>query len=73
MKKPVNNPVQGFLYNGVSEDEEMARRNETVAQIRERVEGDHTMEFGPAFLIEFSDGFQMVAYSAELRPYYQTD
>ncbi len=66
--------VQGYLYDGVSD--EYAERNNTVCRIVARVEGDDIaqdlMDNGPAFLVEFGDQFQMVAYSSELHPWYQT-
>lgn len=66
-----NKPVQGFIFSSVSSEYE--DRNETVCQIRARSEGDETMEFGPAFEVEFGDGFMLVAYASELSPWYQTE
>lgn len=64
-------PVQGYLYDGVGD--EFQERNNTMCQIISRVEGAATLETGPAFMVEFGDLFQMIAYSSELSPYYQID
>lgn len=69
--KKVPNPVQGYIFDGVGD--EHADRNATVCKIIDRVEGTDTLEFGPRFLVEFGDLFQMTAYSAELSPWYQTE
>lgn len=59
------------MFDSVSE--EYAERNQTVCQIRARAEEDDTLNLGPAFEVEFGDGFALVAYASELRPWYQTD
>lgn len=72
MKVAKQNPVQGFVFETVT-GSEYEDRNDTVCQIRRRTEGDETLQFGPAFEVEFGDGEKIVAYSSELRPWYQTD
>ena len=64
-------PVQGCIFDSVGDEHQ--KRNNTVCQILERAEGEHLLEFGPAFLVEFGDLEQIIAYSSELSPWYQTD
>lgn len=67
-----NKPVQGYTFDSVGSEHES--RNNTTCQIIERAEGDaDLMEFGPAFVVEFGDLEQIIAYSSELSPWYQTD
>jgi hypothetical protein len=64
--------VEGFMFDPVVTMEETLDREGTVCQIIGRQEGNNTLETGPAFMVEFSDGFQMEAYSDELKPWYPT-
>lgn len=63
--------VEGFMFEPPIPSDEPAREG-TVCQIVEREESNNTLETGPAFLVRFGDGFEMEAYSAELRPWYAT-
>lgn len=64
--------IAGYLYDshgGLEHDD----RNNTVCQIVGRAGTDNEqMEYGPAFLVRFGDGVEIVAYSIELNPWYPT-
>ena len=71
LKKP--NPVQGYMFSTVLGCPE-AERNDTICKIIKRLDGGiDTLEYGPAFEVEFGDGLRMMARSNELAPWYQTD
>lgn len=71
--------VQGYTFESVSEPEtELGKRNGDICQIRRRAEPKRDLsegellDLGPAFVVEFGDGYRDVVYSAELSPWYPT-
>lgn len=67
--------VQGYVFESVSDEAPDADRNNTICKIvsRAKVSEHELMEYGPAFKVKFGDGYEMVAYSSELHPWYPTD
>lgn len=70
--------VQGYLFRSVAEEGDLVRRNDTVCRILRRAEvtdvSEHdVLDMGPAFVVRFWDGLELVAHANELSPWYPTD
>jgi hypothetical protein len=63
------NPVQGYLFQSVDEEDP---RNGTICKIvrRAAVSDVEAREMGPAFTVEFGDGFKRTAFGEELSPWF---
>jgi hypothetical protein len=66
--------VQGYTFNTVSDELNLAQRNGTVCKVVGRADasdGD-LLEYGPSFTVLFGDGYRTVAFATELNPWYPT-
>lgn len=71
--------VQGYTFDSVAgEESPIAKYHGNVCQIvrrarvGEQVHEQQVLDLGPAFIVEFGDGHQEVAYANELNPWYPT-
>lgn len=69
------NPVEGYVFTTVSNDEMLSSRSGQVVTIEGRAPAneEELQDIGAAFWVRFEDGFTTSAYSFELNPWFKVE